>query len=102
MDLIRALLLNLESWPMERGDNVHIQPDDTKLSKGCSVDQIDYHLDLLMKAGFISGPPSQPMEGIMFRGLTWEGHDFLDSAIPKFGRKPKREPTLPAGLRLIF
>src|SRR5258708_4454760 len=52
MDLIRALLLNLESSPMERGDNVHIQPDDPKLSKGCSVDQIDYHLDLLMKAGF--------------------------------------------------
>ena len=79
MDLIRVLLLKLENWQMERGDNVHIRPNDPRLPQGHSVDQMDYHLDLLMEAGFISGPDGQPMDGIMFRRLSWQGHDFLDS-----------------------
>ena len=91
MDLVRELLLKLESWPTGRGDNVIIQPSDPKLSEGHSVHEIDYHLDLLMEAGFITGPRSQPMEGIMFRHLSWQGHDFLDSVRdPKIWAKTKK------------
>jgi hypothetical protein len=92
MDLIRALLLKLESWPIERGDIVHIQPTDPRLPEGGhSIDEMDYHVDLLMGAGFISGPDSQPVEGIMFRRLSWQGHDFLDSVRdPKIWERTKK------------
>jgi hypothetical protein len=80
IDLIRELMLKLESFPMEPGDNVHITPDNPGVQvDGYSVDQIDCHLTLIEQAGFIERSRSGPAIGIMFRGLSWAGHDFLDS-----------------------
>jgi hypothetical protein len=44
-----------------------------------SEHQIEYHLSLLRDICYIDCPGSQPMLGITFSGLTWEGHYFLDA-----------------------
>ncbi|NQE51859.1 DUF2513 domain-containing protein [Herbaspirillum rubrisubalbicans] len=80
MDLIRELLLKLEAWQMEPGDVFSINPDDPEIAvDGYSGAEIEYHLALLREKGFINCPGSQPMFGITYAGLTWEGHDFLDA-----------------------
>lgn len=80
MDLIRELLLRLESYEMEIGDVFSIAPDDEAIAiDGYDIAQIEYHLSLLRDQRFINCPGSQPMIGITFAGLTWQGHDFLDS-----------------------
>jgi len=80
MDLIRELMLKLESLPMEYGDNVPIPPDTAAVQvDGYSFDQIAYHLDLIKQAGFIERSGSDLGIGIMFKGLSWSGHDFVDS-----------------------
>ena len=91
MDLIRELLLKLEAWPMERGDVVPVIPEDKGFSSlGRSAHEIEYHLNLLLERGLIDSP-SQSNVGIYFRGITWEGHDFLSRfAIRRFGRRQRR------------
>ncbi|WP_256701311.1 DUF2513 domain-containing protein [Caballeronia sordidicola] len=80
MDLIRELMLKLESLPMEYGDNVHIAPDTPAVHvEGYSFSQLAYHLDLIVQAGFTERSKSHPTIGFMFKGLSWSGHDFLDS-----------------------
>jgi len=80
MDLVRELLLKLEAWQMEMGDVFSIPPNDPGIAvPGYDEAQIEYHLSLMRENGLINCPGSQPSLGIMFAGLTWEGHDFLDS-----------------------
>jgi hypothetical protein len=76
MDLIRELLLKLESLPPVP-DGIYVLTGKELPIGEYSVDEIDYHLQLLKDAGFIESPQS-PF-GIAFRHLTWTGHDFLDS-----------------------
>lgn len=80
MDLIRELLLKLESLPSKMGDVFSITPEDEEVSvEGYTPAQIEYHLSLLREIGFIECPGSQPMFGITFSGLTWAGHDYVDA-----------------------
>lgn len=80
MDLIRELLLKLESLPAETGAVFCFDGNEPELAvEGFSSDQIRYHLDLLREACLIESPGSQPMLGVTFERLTWRGHDFLDS-----------------------
>jgi hypothetical protein len=90
MDLIRALLLKLESLPLESGGAVLIHPNDPIVAiDGYSADQIEYHLSLLGERELIER--SRPMVGIIFRRITWEGHDFLDAIRdPEIWRKTKK------------
>jgi hypothetical protein len=93
IDVIRELMLKLESLPMEYGDNAHIAPDSPGvLVDGYSFDQIAGHLDLIVQAGFIDRSRSHPAIGFMFRGLSWSGYDFLDSvrSPPTCGIGPSR------------
>ena len=79
MDLIRELLLKLESMELPRGAIMHFNPDDKEVQiEGHSPDEIEYHAKLLTEAGLIE-PGRGAMQGFMFRSLTWEGHDFADS-----------------------
>lgn len=81
MDLIRELLLRLESLPIEPGStHIFYFGDDELRIDGFDDDQISYHLSLIDEAGLIdTGTTSQPMTGFIFSRLSWAGHDFLDS-----------------------
>jgi hypothetical protein len=90
LGLVRELLLKLEplsgshEWQM-------IEPNDPRIQvEGHSPDEIEYHLQLLVEQGFVEQPRSGPMLGIMFRRLTWAGHDYLDAVRdPKIWHKTK-------------
>lgn len=98
MDLIRELLLKLEALPIRRGGMVHITPDSDELvTPGYDVDQIDYHLEQIKAAGYIDDGGLRPMEGIGFRSLTPEGHDFLDSVRDPENWKRTKGAALAAG-----
>jgi hypothetical protein len=101
MDLIRELLLKLEVWPMERGDVVSIIPEDKGFSSlGRSAHEIEYHLNLLLEGGLIDSP-TQSNVGIYFRGITWQGHDFLDSVRdPRIWAKTKEWAFAAGGFTL--
>ncbi|QGA38184.1 DUF2513 domain-containing protein [Burkholderia glumae] len=80
MDLIRELLLKLESLPMERGYVLIISAGDQELHvQGYDDNQIDYHLSLIKEAGLIDSAGAGSTMGYGFRRLSWAGHDFLDS-----------------------
>jgi hypothetical protein len=77
---------------MERGDVFSIAPNDEEIAvDGYDVAQIEYHLSMLRDQRLINCPGSQPMIGITFSGLTWQGHDFLDSVRdPEIWEKDKK------------
>jgi Hypothetical protein (DUF2513) len=78
MDLIRELMLKLEALPS--GRIVLITPDDAAIQiEGHSPEEAFYHLGLIKSASFIHSTGSGRMGSIEFAGLTWAGHDFLDS-----------------------
>ncbi len=91
MDLLRELLLKLESFPKEPGAIYGFAGDGPEVAvDGASPDQIIYHLELLSEAGFIESPGLAGRE-ILFKRLTWSGHDFLDSVRdPKVWAKTKQ------------
>src|SRR5580704_9763972 len=90
LGLIRELLLKLEplsgphAWQM-------ILPYDPRIQvEGFTPDEIEYHLQMLVEQGLIEEPSSGPMEGILFKKLTWAGHDYLDAVRdPKIWYKTK-------------
>jgi hypothetical protein len=70
IDLVRQILLDLEAG----GSSADWLDIDIE---AYSPEQMDYHLDLLVEAGFIrtaSAARGHPLR------LTWEGHEFLDAA----------------------
>ena len=75
MELIRKILLKVES-------NTH-QLKGPTLIEGFSQALLVYNIKLLAQAGFIT--PSSLIDATRgysvnhISGLTWEGHDFLDS-----------------------
>jgi predicted nucleotide-binding protein len=80
MDLIRELLLKLESLPLGPGGVVLLTGHEPELAiGGYSGDQIEYHLEYLKEAGLIECPGSRPIQGsVLFRRLSPRGHEFLD------------------------
>lgn len=72
MDLIRDLLLKVEADPMCNGRNFV-----TLDVPGRSIEEVDYHLDLMIQAGYLTG--NQTMSTVSISSLTWEGHEFLDN-----------------------
>jgi hypothetical protein len=80
MDLVRELLLKLEAFPAEYGDVFAFNLGDADVAVDGRTDaEVMYHLELLRERGLIDSPGSQPMTGVTFSGLTWQGHDFADS-----------------------
>ena len=78
MDLIRTLLLEIESWPP--GARV---PSTRIVIEPYTEEQIRYHAELLHDAGFIGGVvavhrASGERPAIVGR-LTWHGHEFVDA-----------------------
>ena len=80
LGLVRELLLKLEALPMEMYGAETIQPNDPRIAvEGYSEEDIAYHLQLLQERGLVEVPDSQPMIGITFTRLSWQGHDYLDA-----------------------
>eukprot|EP01012_Entosiphon_sulcatum_P062932 TRINITY_DN89674_c0_g1_i1.p1 TRINITY_DN89674_c0_g1~~TRINITY_DN89674_c0_g1_i1.p1 ORF type:complete len:132 (-),score=7.32 TRINITY_DN89674_c0_g1_i1:154-549(-) len=80
MDLIRELMLSLEAQDLRPGMVRYLSAREGSLTlDGYTPDQIDSHLDLISRSGFIVNGSSRPMRGIAFMGLEWAGHDFVDS-----------------------
>jgi hypothetical protein len=76
MDLIRNLLRNIERNPkMDRTREFMIQSTDQLELSDQPMDKVAYHLKLLLDAGYIDGSSG----GMILRGLTWDGHEFLDN-----------------------
>ena len=100
MDLIREILLKLEAWPLEAGQVFIIEPTDlVTVIPDYDVAQISYHMNLISAAGFINDGDgtSGPMLGFLFCGLTWRGHDFLDSVRDPAIWKATKEGASKAG-----
>ena len=91
MDLIRELLLRIEAMPIRQGEAHFLEPNAKEFSgAGDSPDLIAYNLRLMADAGFFSLTRSQPAGGIGLLGLSWHGHEFLDSVRdPEIWRKAK-------------
>lgn len=80
MDLIRELMLKLEAYPMRSGAVRYFSAHDQEVAvEGYLPQQIDAHLAMIAKSGFIDMGTSEPSYEIAFKGLTWAGHDFIDS-----------------------
>jgi hypothetical protein len=80
MDLIRDLLLHVESDPLFDGRR-WVSPDtpaDFDPSGNHSMEEINYHLDLLIEAGFLKGKPGASFHAPLINRLTWDGHEFLN------------------------
>lgn len=99
MDLIRELLLKLEALKMRPGDVVHMMQDDDEIKiPGYEPDVIEYHATLIGSAGLIDSGTVRAMQGITFRALTWEGHDFLDAIRdPEIWAKTKKGAAAAGG-----
>jgi hypothetical protein len=83
MDLIRTLLLRIDADPMCDGMHWLLPDKSSDLGgldiSGHSFDEVAYHLNLLIEAGFLKGrPPIDPMSMPVLSRLTWQGHEFLD------------------------
>jgi uncharacterized protein DUF2513 len=80
MDLIRNILLRLEQLPV-KGEGVLVRTDG-EVFAGIDTDPsaLGYHVKLLIDHGLIvSISKNHPSMGFVFQGLSWGGHDFVDS-----------------------
>jgi len=76
MDLVRDILRSIErNRQMDGSRDFFISdPGDLDIT-GHSIEEVWYHLDLLISGGFVNGANL----GHIVRGLTWDGHEFLDN-----------------------
>jgi hypothetical protein len=100
LDLIRELLLRLESLPISAGEIYSFGPEDREIAiDGYSPEDMECHLSLLRDIGFIDCPGPQPMLGITYLGLTWSGRDYLDAVRdPEIWRTAKEGAEAAGGL----
>lgn len=79
MDLLRLILLKLEAIDENEKQGIwHLTGNDLPI-EGFSWEQVRYHYDLSVEAGLVDQGGRGVMNGIMFRRLTWAGHDFVDA-----------------------
>jgi hypothetical protein len=92
MDLIRELMLKLEAMPRKPGIVEELSAGEGEMIfEGCSSDEIDYHLNLIVEAGFLSTHGMMMSGAVLFDRLTWAGHDFVDSVrSPEVWAKTKK------------
>ena len=75
-DLIRKILLTIEDHPHGFAPNLKID--------GYSDEQVGYHANLLIDAGYANGSTTggfgTPSPEGLITSLTWAGHEFADAA----------------------
>ena len=99
MDTVRELLLRIDDadylparpTPQYVHFNAFVRP-------GEDPDRLSYHLRLLIEAGFAK---ADPLGFVAISGLTWQGHEFLDSVRdPEIWRKTKEAAAKVGGSTL--
>jgi hypothetical protein len=80
MDLFRELLLKIERNPEMDGTREfsYNTPDEMGIS-GHSIEEVAYHLRLLIESGFVDGAVTMAVPMQTIRSLTNKGHEFLDN-----------------------
>lgn len=96
MGLMRLLLLKLEELDEDGQSIYHYSSDDLQID-GYTWPQVNYHYDLAVKAGLVDMGGSGIMNGILFRRLTWAGHDFVDAVRDEDIWNKTKEGALAAG-----
>ncbi len=92
-DLIRSILLKVE----QSKDSLRI--NDFSFD-GFSPDEVKYHLNLLIEAGYLIGKVQYADDHIFFvhvSRLTWKGHDFVEASRSESIWKKAKEKMQPAG-----
>lgn len=81
MDLIRAIVLKLESWELRPGAIIVSNDIENDFPiNGYTADQISYHFNLIAENDWIDTGGRNPTgRSFTFRRLTSKGHDFADS-----------------------
>jgi hypothetical protein len=83
MDLIRDLMLKLETLPMPAGAICALSAYKDLSIPGRSTDEINAHMFMIADVGYVIGAPDgtrRMMNGDwMFSRLSPEGHDFVDA-----------------------
>ena len=77
MDIIREILLAVE------GADTSTPSRSLKIDGDWSVEEINYHIALLIEANYLKGLVAPNGSYFMIDRLTWEGHDFLDAVRSK-------------------
>lgn len=92
MDLIRELMLKLEELPFSLGSVHTLTPgEEVMIFDGYSSDEIRYHLDLLIEAGFLVTAGGNMDGDTYLERLSIAGHDFVDSVrSPEVWAKTKK------------
>lgn len=97
-DYVRKILLDIEGGQTEFET---IDPDDEdEIDNPDREDKVKlaYHLNIMRQAGLID-VMTETFGGYELRGLTWEGHDFLDTVCdPEVWRKTKEGAGKVGGL----
>jgi len=76
MDLIRSVLLFVEQDPQL--DGIHPAALESTDFPGHSQAQVDYHVKILIKGGFLEGSTMMNAPPVVL-SLTWNGHEFIGS-----------------------
>ena len=91
MDLVRDLLIRLEALHLGVGEAQMLMVSGPPLVlAGEDANEVFYNMRPLANAGFLDLTDGQPALGFGIKGLTWQGHDFLDSVRdPEIWRRTK-------------
>jgi hypothetical protein len=81
MDLCRTLLLRVEELELAPASTEYLQWDEPFfIVERHSVSQAIYNFSLLRDAGFVVAPSKvQGLDSFGIQGLSWAGHEFLDT-----------------------
>lgn len=97
MDLIRNILLELESQPSAG-------PLKDLRIESYNEDEISYHVLLLHEAGLIEALDASGRDRLQWWPirLTWQGHEFLEASRDDARWKAAKEKIVGAGGGLVF
>jgi hypothetical protein len=79
MDLTRELLLKIEADERLNGMRwIRYSSSEELGIKHRSVEEIGYHLKMLIEAGFLTGKTNLTEAMPFIKNITWQGHELLD------------------------
>jgi Hypothetical protein (DUF2513) len=103
MDMIRNLLLRIEALPSLEastpGPQIYSLSTRDAPLRVSDEDPSDlhHHMRLLVNAGYLDLTPTQFEGSFNFKGLSWKGHDFLDSVRDEEVWRKTKQGALAAG-----